>query len=156
MTAFPEPPALTFLATLNVQVGPPIDVGVTPQGHRRIIPIVGGTVTGPGFTGRVLPAGADYQVLRSAELTELDARYAVEVDGGALVHVHNVALRFGSAEHIARLNRGEEVDPALIYFRCTPRFSTAEPELEWLNHVVTVGTGRRRPGSVEIDVFTVA
>lgn len=156
MTAFPEPPALSFLATLNVRVGPPIDVGATPQGHQRIIPIVGGTVSGPGLNGRVLPAGADFQILRSAELTELDARYAVELEGGAVVYVHNVALRFGSAEDIARLNRGEDVEPEMIYFRCTPRFSTAAPELAWLNHVITIGTGRRRPGSVEIDVFSVA
>ncbi|WP_261608551.1 DUF3237 domain-containing protein [Paenarthrobacter aurescens] len=147
---------LSFLATLSVNVDPPVDVGVTPEGHRRIIPIVGGTVAGPGFNGRVLPAGADFQLLRSAEMTELDARYAVELEGGEVVYVHNPALRFGAAEDIARLNRGEDVDPALIYFRCTPRFSTAAPGLAWLNHVIAVGTGRRRPGLVEIDVFTVA
>ncbi|SEI84653.1 Protein of unknown function [Arthrobacter sp. yr096] len=155
MTTFPEPPTLTFLASLSVDVGAPIDVGVTPEGHRRIIPIIGGTVSGPGLSGRVLPAGADFQILRSAELTELDARYALELDDGSVVFVHNVALRFGSAEDIARLNRGEDIDPALIYFRCTPRFSTSAPGVDWLNHVITVGTGRRRPGSVEIDVFTV-
>ncbi|MBP2267245.1 hypothetical protein J3A64_002709 [Pseudarthrobacter sp. PvP004] len=105
MTAFPESPALTFLATLSVDVGSPVDVGPTPEGHRRIIPIVGGTVAGPGLNGRVLPAGADYQILRSAELTELDARYAVELDDGSVVYVHNLALRFGAAEDIARINR---------------------------------------------------
>ncbi|MFJ6538794.1 DUF3237 domain-containing protein [Paenarthrobacter sp. NPDC091711] len=156
MTLIPEPPALTFLATLSVEVGEPIDVGPTPEGHRRIVPIIGGTVSGPQFQGRVVPAGADYQILRNAELTELDARYAVELEGGAVVYVHNAALRFGAAEDIARLNRGEDVDPALIYFRCSPRFSTASPELAWLNHTIMVGTGRRRPGSVEIDVFTVS
>ncbi|MFW0775194.1 DUF3237 family protein [Paenarthrobacter nitroguajacolicus] len=102
------------------------------------------------------PAGADYQIFRSAELTELDARYAVELYGGEVVYVHNVALRFGAAEDIARLNKGEDVDPALIYFRCSPRFSTAAPEWAWLNHTIMVGVGRRRPGSVEIDVFAVA
>lgn len=147
---------MTFLATLSVAVGSPVDVGPTPQGHRRIIPIVGGTVAGPGLNGRVLPAGTDNQILRSAELTELDARYAVELEDGSVVYVRNLALRFGAAEDIARLNRGENVDPGLIYFRCTPRFSTAAREFDWLNHTIMVGTGRRRPGSVEIDVFTVA
>ncbi|MGR0158790.1 DUF3237 domain-containing protein [Paenarthrobacter nitroguajacolicus] len=155
MTAVPGPPELTFLAKLSVNVGSPIDLGITPEGHRRIVPITGGTVSGPQLRGRVLPAGADYQILRSPELTELDARYAVELDGGAMLYVHNLALRFGAEEDIARLNRGEEVDPALIYFRCTPRFSTAAPEWQWLNHTITVGTGQRRPGSVEIDVYTV-
>lgn len=161
MTLIPKPPALTFLATLSVDVGQPIDAGITPEGHRRIVPIIGGTVTGgavsgPQFQGRVLPAGADYQILRSAQLTELDARYAVELDDGAVVYVHNAALRFGTAEDMDKLNRGEEIDPALIYFRCSPRFSTASVQWAWLNHTITVGTGRRRPGSVEIDVFTVS
>ena len=155
MRTIPEPPPLTFLATLRVEVGEPIDAGITPEGHRRIVPITGGTVSGPELQGRVLPAGADYQILRSVQLTELDARYAVELDGGAVVYVHNLALRHGEAEDIARLNRGEDVDPGLIYFRCTPRFSTAAPEWAWLNHTIAVGTGRRRPESVEIDVFTV-
>ncbi|WP_458107350.1 DUF3237 domain-containing protein [Arthrobacter sp. R3-55] len=155
MTGLPEAPALTFLATLNVKVGPALDIGMTPEGQRRVIPIVGGTVSGPCLQGRVLPAGADYQVQRDAGLTELDARYVVELEDGAMVYVHNQALRSGAAEDLNRLNSGEDVDPALIYFRCTPRFSTAAPELAWLNRVVTLGTGRRRPGSVEIDVFTV-
>lgn len=80
----------------------------------------------------------------------------MELYGGEVVYVHNVALRFGAAEDIARLNKGEDVDPALIYFRCSPRFSTAAPEWAWLNHTIMVGVGRRRPGSVEIDVFAVA
>lgn len=151
----PEPPVLTFLAKLTVQVGPPIDVGPTPEGHRRIVPILGGTVQGPTLRGRVLPAGADFQVLRTPELTELDARYALETDGGAVIYVHNVALRHGRPEDIARLNRGEHVDPAAIYFRCTPRFSTAASEWSWLNNVLAVGTGTRMPDAVEIDVFTI-
>ncbi|WP_309476755.1 DUF3237 family protein [Arthrobacter sp. ISL-95] len=115
-----------------------------------------GPFPGQHFHGRVLPAGADYQILRSAELTELDARYAVVLDDGAMVYVHNAALRFGAVEDIAKLNKGDAVDPALIYFRCSPRFSTASVQWARLNHTIMVGTGRRRPGSVEIDVFTVS
>lgn len=112
-------------------------------------------MVGPALNGTVLPGGADFQVLHSPELTELDARYVVEADDGALIHVHNNALRHGSAADIARLNRGEEVDPGAIYFRCSLRFSTASEEWVWLNHVIAVGTGERYPDSVRIAVFIV-
>ncbi|MFE4228101.1 DUF3237 domain-containing protein [Arthrobacter sp. NPDC056886] len=151
----PEAPGLTFLAELSVTVGEPIDVGPTPEGHRRVIPITGGTVLGPAFNGRVLPGGADYQLLRSATLTELDARYVLETDDGHRIFVHNTALRHGSARDIELLNSGAAVDPAKIYFRCWPRLTTASPALEWLNTCLTIGTGERQPGRVVIRIFTI-
>jgi hypothetical protein len=151
----PAPPFLEFLAELNVQVAEPLDAGSAPTGHRRIVPITGGTVAGPALKGTVLSGGADFQVLHSPELTELDARYVVEAGDGALIHVHNSAIRHGSAEDIARLNRGEKVDPAAIYFRCSLRFSTGSRQWWWLNNAVAVGTGERYPASVKIAVFIV-
>jgi hypothetical protein len=154
-TAVPAPPGLTFLADVSVTVGEPIDVGPTPEGHRRLIPITGGTVQGPVLNGRVLPGGADYQLLRSPTLTELDARYVLETDGGERIYVHNTALRHGSARDIGLLNSGAAVDPSKIYFRCWPRLNTAAPGLDWLNTRLAVGTGVREPGRVVISIFTV-
>lgn len=155
LVRWPAAPALEFLTELSVEVEAPIDVGPAPAGHRRLVPITGGVVSGPELNGRVLRGGADFQVLHSPELTELDARYIVHTDGGALVHVHNRALRHGSAGDLGKLNRGEEVDPAAIYFRCSLRFTTSSSEWAWLNNVVAVGTGERRPTSVHIAVFVV-
>ncbi|WP_163279680.1 DUF3237 family protein, partial [Enterobacter hormaechei] len=87
----------------------------------------GGTVEGAGIRGRVLPGGADFQVIRPSGLTELQARYVIETQDGALVYVENNGLRFGPPEALERIRRGEPVDPALIYFRSTPRFETAAP-----------------------------
>ena len=153
--AAPEAPGLTFLAELSVTVAEPIDVGPTPEGHRRVIPITGGTVSGPVLNGRVLPGGADYQLLRSATLTELDARYVLETDDGERIFVHNTALRHGSARDIELLNSGSAVDPSKIYFRCWPRLTTASPALDWLNTRLMLGTGERLPGRVVIRIFTV-
>ena len=61
----PLPPRLEFLTELHVMVETPIDVGPAPTGHRRIIPITGGTMKGPALSGRVLPGGADFQTLHS-------------------------------------------------------------------------------------------
>jgi hypothetical protein len=103
----------------------------------------------------VLPGGADTQLIRSDTETEIEASYLLESDDGELVVVHNVGLRTGSAEDIARLRRDEPVDPARIYFRSTPRFETASPRLARVMTHVHVGVGARHPRAVVFDVFAV-
>lgn len=152
--ALPAPP-LTFFAHVTVQVGAPQEVGVTPAGRRRVIPILGGTVRGEGWSGRVLPGGADFQRVVGDTLAELDARYVLETDDGERIYVANQALRSAPAEVTAKLVRGEPVDPALVYFRCQPRFETASPRLAWIHERMFIGTGIRRPDAVEISFYTV-
>lgn len=146
-------PSTTFLATISVTVGTPTEIGPTPQGVRRIIPITGGRVEGPRLRGRVEPVGADYQLLVSETVTELEAKYAITTDEGEHVYVTNFGIRAGSAEDIARLVRGEPVDPERIYFRCSPRMISSGPAWSWLAGRILVGTGRRHPDRVELDVF---
>ncbi|MGU3432506.1 DUF3237 domain-containing protein [Actinomycetes bacterium M1A6_2h] len=150
-----RPPALTFVAHLAVQVGDPVDLGVAPDGHRRLVPILGGTFDGPFMAGRVLPGGADNQVLRTATLTELDAQYALETVEGERIYVHNVGIRSGDADDVAALVRGEVVPPERIYFRSYPRFATAAPRLAALNSRLFLGVGTRLPNTVELDVYRV-
>ena len=149
------PPSLTHVVHLEVEVDAPIEIGETPGGLRRIIPITGGTVSGPLMTGRVLPGGADFQLIRTETQTLAEARYVLETDRGELVYVDNTALRTGSAEDIARLRQDLPVDPARIYFRSTPRFETDAPRLAVLTSHVFVGSGIRRPRTVEFDFFRV-
>lgn len=148
-------PALEHVADLVVLVDTPIEIGETDSGLRRVIPIVGGTIEGPGLRGRVLPGGADFQLVRSATVAELDARYALELEGGQRVYVINRALRRADADVTARLVRGEPVDPSLVYFRCSPSFEVADEALRWLSESVFVGTGARRPDRVEMSFFRV-
>lgn len=150
-----DAPQLVHALHLEVEVGAPLEVGPLPAGLRRVVPILGGTVSGPAMTGRVLPGGADFQLIRTATETEVEARYVLESDRGELVTVHNWGLRTGSADDIARLRRDEPVDPARIYFRSSPRFETASPRLARLTTHVFVGTGTRQPRSVTFDVFEV-
>jgi hypothetical protein len=147
-------PELVHVLHLEVEVAAPIEVGRLTSGLRRVVPITGGTVSGL-FSGRVLPGGADLQLIRSDTETEVEARYLLESEDGELVTVHNIGLRTGSAEDIERLRRDQPVDPARIYFRSTPRFETAAPRLARLTTHVHVGTGTRQPTSVTFDVFEV-
>jgi hypothetical protein len=149
-------PVLKFFADLSVRVAAPQEVGRTPRGVRRLIPIVGGEAVGEGWRARVLPGGADFQLIVSATLAELDARYTLEADGGDLIYVRNRALRTASPEVMARLVRGHIVDPSLVYFRCSPSFETASPALQWINERMFVGTGARHPDRVEMRFFELA
>ena len=149
-------PQLRYFADLAVQVGAPQEVGRTAKGLRRVIPITGGQAHGDGWTARVLPGGADFQLVVHASFAELDARYVLETDAGDLVFVQNHALRSGPPELMARLVRGDPVDPALIYFRCQPRFETASKALGWICERMFVGAGARHPDQVVMRFFELA
>lgn len=131
------------------------ELGETPLGRRRIIPITGGRFRGERLSGRVLPGGADWQIVCSDGLAQLEARYTIETEDGALVYVRNVGLRHGPPEVLARLAAGEAVDARLYYMRTTPTFETGAERYRWLNRIVCVATGVRRKDAVELDVYEV-
>jgi hypothetical protein len=132
--------------TLRVAVPPPQNIGAVPHGTRRTALISGGTFDGPRLRGTVLPGGsADWLLLRSDGVLELDLRVTLQTDDGALISMRSFGLRHGPAEVIAAMGRGETVDPASYYFRTTPRFETAHPTYAFLNRVIAVATGDRRP-----------
>jgi len=146
-------PQLEWFANLSVNVSAPHEVGQTVHGLRRLIPIIGGEVEGNGWTARVLPGGADFQLVVTPRMAELDARYTLETDGGDLIFVQNRAMRVAAPELTAKLVRGEPVDPTQIYFRCSPSFETASASLSWITERMFVGTGARRPDRVEMSFF---
>lgn len=150
-------PQLRPFAELAVEVGTPLEVGATPWGRRRVIPITGGSARGAaGWTARVLPGGADFQRIVGDTLAELEARYVLELDGGDLLYVHNDAIRCASPEVTGRLLRGEPVDPSQVYFRCQPRLETASPALAWINQRLFAGVGVRHPQQVVMRFFELA
>ena len=99
---------------------------------------------------------ADFQLIVSDTMAVLDARYTLALDSGERIFVQNHALRRGSAEAIAKLVKGEPVDPAEIYFRCVPTFEVSDPSLKWLTESIFIGTGARFPDRVEIVFYRVA
>lgn len=156
MSLEPVAPRLERLCRATVEIGEPIVVGDTPLGRRRIIPIIGGRVEGPRLEGVVLPGGADWQIVRGDGGATLEARYTVRTADGALIYVRNVGVRRGPPDVLARLGRGEPVDPATYYFRTTPRFETGAPRYAWLNDLIAVGSAVRRPEAVILDFYAVA
>ena len=143
------------LLRAEVTLAPPQELGDSPLGRRRIIPITGGSFRGEKLAGRVLPGGADWQMIRADGVAELDARYTLETDDRALIYVRNFGYRHGPAEVIRRLGAGEPVDPALYYMRTTSRFETGAERYRWLNGLICVAAGARRAAAVELEVFAV-
>jgi hypothetical protein len=150
-----QTPALLPVADLVVRIAEPIEIGRISGNLRRMIPIAGGDVLGPRIRGKVLPGGADYQIMRADGVTDLHARYVIKTGDGQLIYVENSGVRYGPPELMEKLRRGEAVDPALIYFRTTPRFETAAPGYEWLMRNLFVCSGARFPKRVEMRFFQV-
>ena len=122
------------LMTMQVKVARVLDVGAVPYGTRRIAPLDGGTFEGPRLRGTVLPgSSADWLLLRSDGVLELDLRATLRTDDGALIHMTFAGMRDDVA------GRG--------YFRTLPRFETAALQYAFLNRLVAVGTGRIQDGA---------
>ena len=139
------------LMKLTVAVVGVQKVGPDPHGTRSIARIGGGTFEGPRLRGTVVDGG-DWLLLRSDGVSELDLRVTLRTDDGALIQMSSFGLRHGPPEVIAALARGENVDPGRYYFRTTPRFETAAEKYLFLNGMLAVATGDRRP---EGPIYTI-
>ena len=151
----PITPKLERLFQAVVEIDAPINVGMTPLGERRIIPITGGRFEGERLAGEVLPGGADWQLVRADGSVLLEARYTLRTQDGAFVYVRNRGVRSGPPDVLARLRTGESVEPASYYFRTTPTFETGAPSYAWLNDLVAVCSAARAAHAVTLDFFAV-
>ena len=150
-----QPIETRYVFTLTVRIADVTTAGEIGHGVRRIIPIIGGEVKGEKVNGKVLPFGADFQIIRPNELIDLEAKYAFETDDGAVVYVENRGMRFGPVDLLQKLKRGEPVDPKLIYFRTVPKFETGAEKYRWLMEHIFVASAARHADRVVIDVHQV-
>lgn len=146
-------PKFEHVCDLAVELDPIKELGTGRAGQRRIIPIVGGTVTGPQLNGRILHLGADWQTIFADGLAELDTRYAMETDDGALIEIINYGYRHGPPEVMAAVARGEPVSPDAYYMRTHARLETGDAHYEWVNKTLFVGVGARLAAAVQLSLF---
>ena len=139
--AAPSPLQTEFVYEALVTIEAPVEVGPTPGGTRRYIPITGGTFEGAKIRGTILPGGADWQTSRADGVTELDALYSMRADDGTVIIVRNTGVIVAGG----------------AYMRTAPRFDAPAGPHAWLNESQFVGsvTGGPRPGTVIIRVFRV-
>jgi hypothetical protein len=150
-----DAPRLEMIFAANVSVGPPLDCGDVGKGARRIVPITGGEFSGPDIRGKVLPGGADWQILRGDGVSELEARYTLQTDDGALINVRNLALRHGSPEVMAALAAGRAVAPGSYYFRGATFFETSTARYGSITNCIVICTGERQPTGVKLKFYKV-
>lgn len=149
------PPVLEHFCDLDVKLGPIMEMGEGQAGKRRIIPIIGGSVSGPHIKGKILDLGADWQTVFVDGTAELDTRYAMRTDDDALIEIRNFGYRHGPDAVMERVAAGDMVDPSEYYMRTHARLETGDKRYSWVNGMLFVGTGGRRKSSVEISLFTV-
>ncbi|MCR8827831.1 DUF3237 domain-containing protein [Pseudosulfitobacter koreensis] len=146
-------PKLEHVCTLDVELGPIREMGQGRAGARRIIPIIGGTVTGARLNGKIMNVGADWQTIFGSGMAELDTRYAMETDDGAVIEIINYGYRDGPPEVLAALGRGEAVPPEDYYMRTHARLETGDARYDWVNRTLFVGTGARNAASVRVALY---
>lgn len=150
-----EAPKLEFAFEINVQAKPLPEMGMKPKGVCKIINITGGSFEGPDIKGKVLPGGYDWQLVRNDGVIEIDARYLLQTEEGALITIVDSGLRHAPEAVMRQLTAGEEVDSSLYYFRSTPVFDTSDSRYEWLTRNVFVARGIRSVTGVSIEVWKV-
>jgi hypothetical protein len=60
-----------------------------------------------------------------------------------------------SAEVLARLGRGEDVDASEYTFRTSTKIEVAAPQLDWLNKGIFISVGGRQADSVIYETYLV-
>ncbi|MBL4890383.1 MAG: DUF3237 domain-containing protein [Rhizobiaceae bacterium] len=150
-----QAPVLEHFCDLSVQLAPIVEMGEGRGGKRRIIPIIGGEVTGEKINGKVMNIGADWQTIFPDGLAQLDTRYAIRTDDGAVIEIINFGYRHGPPEVIAVIARGEDVPLNQYYMRTHARMETGDPRYVWVNKMLFVGTGGRKESAVHISLYTI-
>lgn len=144
------------LFTITIDLHPIEEVGPTPAGNRRVFPVAGGSFIGERLRGTILPvAGSDLLLSRPDGSSQQDVRMILRTKDGALIVMTYRGIRHASPEVNERIARGEVVPPSDYYLRTTPFFETASPAYAWLNKIVAVGVGERRPRDVVYEVFEI-
>jgi hypothetical protein len=143
------------LFVLRLAIRPAMVVGAAPGGFRQVGVLEGGSFSGERLSGEILEGGSDWQTLRPDRTTIIDVRVVLKTGDGALISMRYQGLRHGPADVLARLAKGESVDPSSYYLRISPCFETSAPQYDWLNRIVAVGVGHRLPDAVLYSVFEV-
>jgi hypothetical protein len=148
-------PDLELLCEIRGTLDPMMVLGPAPEGLKRVVPISGGTFTGAKLRGTLVPGGADWQYVRSDDVTVVEARYLLRTDDGVLIEVHNRGLRHGPQETMRRLAAGETVDPREYYFRAAPTLTAPVGRYDWLNRSLFLCTGARYANAITLWVYQV-
>jgi hypothetical protein len=152
MADISKPPVLKHFVRSTIELGEPMDVGQTPDGFRRIVPILGGSFSGPDISGTILPFGGDFQTIKPGGQIDLDARYLLKTDEGELIYVSNIGNRYVGPEAVEALIARQPVDMSLARSTGAARLETGAERLQWINQTRFFPRGQRGPQGLLLDL----
>ena len=92
MSSVPEP-HFTLVGQLRVHVAPPVELGPSPLGRRRMVAILGGELSGEIGQGAVLPGGADWQTVHEDGSVSIQAEYTIKLAEGDMMTLRSIGVR---------------------------------------------------------------
>ena len=143
------------LLTLSLTIGNTYLLGAVNGGNRRIVSVPDGSFEGTRLNGIVEPGGVDWVLDKPDGSLNIDVRLVLRTDDSELIALRYTGIRHGPPEVLERVARGEPVDPADYYFRISPQFETGSTRYAWLNNIVAVGRGYRRPAGPIYEIYEV-
>ncbi len=149
----PVVPQLELIGRCRADLGEPLELGNTPWGRRRVIPIIGGEFVGARVSATILTGGADWQVIHEDGMAAIDTRYTLRTDDRALISVATRGVRHGPPDVLRRLAEGQPVDPTEYYFRVSIQYETGAVAYHWLNRIVAVASAVRLADQVIYDAY---
>lgn len=148
-------PTLEPAFDVTVDLGPIEDHDATSAGNRRVVPILGGRITG-GIEAEILAGGADWQRIRPDGTIEIDGRYSARTTAGEYLLLHARGVRAGGPDVLERLRRGEDVDPGAYYFRTTVAIEAAAAQFADLQRSLFLATAQRQANAVRYRTYRVS
>ncbi len=115
-----------LIMKLTVEIGETQEVGQTHKGYLRLIPITGGTFSGEGIKGIVMPGGYDWNTAINDNLSHVFAKYALQTEDGQYISVENEGYIDSKAENARIIT--------------TPRFQVSGDKYAWLCSGIFVGS----------------
>lgn len=154
MNHAPATPSLQPSFDVTVRLGRLVDHGRTRAGHRRVIPIIGGSISG-AIEAEIEPGGADWQLVRPDGAIEVDGRYTARSPEDELVYLQVAGIRTGPPEVLEGLLQGHDVSPDQYYFRTVIRVETSSAKLAHLEHAIFVASCIRDADAVRYTAYRV-
>ncbi|MCM2374092.1 DUF3237 domain-containing protein [Aporhodopirellula aestuarii] len=129
-------PLFSYTAT----VGNPEIVGPVPGGVRVNFNVTGGVVCGDKISGKILPAGGDWLLMRNDGVADVDVRLTIRTEDDALINVHYHGMADLGENGFEEFMAGRAPVPGTP-LRIFPRFHVAAEKYSWLNRLACIGVG---------------
>ena len=137
--AAPRAPAFEDLGTLHADIGTRTVINGGPQGTRTVVELVGGRFDGPRLKASLQPPAADWITNRADGSLELDVRFTLKTDDGALI--------------LVTYNGIGQPTEAGVSLRSAPLFETGDARYLWLTRLQAFGIGERVGTAITYDIY---